>query len=219
MIDLSEEQIVQLANEPNIDKLISKKFTGKGFSVILPTITGKNSKGFNVTRKRDSTTLDNTSDIDNKRFKPDATAFNKSELAIKKQLLLDEYIKKIVKFCQSKEINLSSNFKIFIDYLYNHKCSSLLDDKGKYVLGEILNKLYLLITETYKYNILNSLSCFVLPVFNGNISNIKSILYIPDEQIKDTSFNQSLFNLLATSKYKGIGYPSVDEILATKTST
>ena len=152
LLDLSEKQIIQLANEPNIDKLISKKFVGTGFSVILPTITGKNSKGFNVTTKRKSSTLESPPNITYKKIKLDKKTLNKTELVSQNKLLLDNHIAKIKNFCTDQSISFSKYNIEFLDYFYSHYPKALFDDRGNYLLAKLLDKLYLIITELNKYN-------------------------------------------------------------------
>jgi hypothetical protein len=221
LIDLSEEQIVQIANTPNIEKQpIYKKFIGKGFSTLLLMIEKNNSKNPNATTKRNSSTLESPPNITYKKIKLDKKPLNKTELASQNKLLLDNHFEKIKKFCKDQSISFGKCNIDFIGYFYSHYPKALFDDKGNYLLAKLLDKLYLIITELNKYNNVASTFFCIEPIFGGNNSrHLESILALPDEQIKDPSFNQSLFKLLTTYKNRSphSGYPTVDEILANKT--
>jgi hypothetical protein len=222
LIDLSEEQIVQIANTPNIEKQsIYKKFIGKGFSTLLLMIEKNNSKNPNATTKRNSSTLESPPNITYKKIKLDKKPLNITELASQNKLLLDNHIEKIKNFCKDQSINFSKYNKSILSYLYSNYPKALFDDKGNYLLAKLLDKLYLIITESNKYNNVISTFFYIHPIFNGNKSAyLESILALPDKLIKDPSFNQSLFKLLTNYKNRSLhsGYPTVDEILANKTS-
>jgi hypothetical protein len=220
LIDLSEEQIVQIANTPNIDKqLINKKFIGKGFSTILLIIEKNNSNNPNAATKRNSSTLESPPNINYKKIKLDKKPLNITELASQNKLLLNNHFEKIKNFCTAQNISFSKCNIDLLSYFYSNYPKALFDDKGNYLLAKLLDKLYLIITESSKYNNVTSTFFCIYPIFTCHTStHLESILALPDELIKDPSFNQSLFKLVTTYKNKKLGYPTVDEILAAKTS-